>query len=126
MNDLIQEGTNWLVGQLQNHVSQSVVYSRGSDSVTLNATIGKTDRETFDDHGFGVKSQVRDFLLKAEELILNNQKVIPRRGDRITQTLGTQSHVYEVVETGGDKHYRPSDPYGVMYRIHTQLMDING
>jgi hypothetical protein len=125
MSDLIQEGADWLAGQLEGNASQSVTYSRGVDEVALDATVGSTDRESMDESGTSIKSKIRDYIIRTSKLILNENPILPERGDKIKQVVGTQTFTYEVIEIGGDKHYSPMDPAGTMLRIHTQLIDVN-
>ena len=119
MADLLNDAVQWLAERLHAHASRQVTYSRGSDSVTLSATIGKTLFEV--DRGGGVveHSESRDFLVRAAELVLSGAPVLPQRGDRITDG----GLVYEVMAPGSEPHYRFADPYRTMLRIHTKQVN---
>lgn len=124
MSDLMQEGAEWFASVLQSDLSQSVTYKRGSDTVVLLATIGETDREAYDAEGFTVKSKIRDWIVQPSDLVLDAVEITPRRGDQVIHVVGSKTFTWEVLDIGGDKHYRPSDPYGNLIRIHSQLSSV--
>ena len=116
MGDLLNDAVSWLTDRLHSHASREVTYSRATDSVLVNATIGKT---VFDvDKGYGVieHAESRDFLIRTDDLVLNGSKTIPKRGDRILD----DGKEYEVLAPGKEPHYRFSDPYRRLFRIHTK------
>ena len=92
------------------------MYSRGSESVEVQATVGTTTFEVDDGYGVIVKWESRDFLITAADLVIAGEPVKPQRGDRITDS----GKVYEVMAPGKEDVCRPSDPYGVTLRIHTK------
>lgn len=120
MVDLLQTGSDWLADQLKTHASRVVVYRRGVDEVTVQATIGRTLFEV--DNGFGIveRTESRDFLVPAADLVLAGSPALPERGDRIRETQGTTTFVYEVMAPGKEPHWRYSDPYRRTLRIHTK------
>ena len=123
MADLLEQSSNWLQDQRHQHATQTVTYQRGADSVTLAASIGRTIFEI--DNGFGVveRTESRDFLVLAADLVLAGSPVLPERGDRIRETQGTTTYVYEVMAPGKEPHYRFSDPYRKTLRIHTKHVE---
>ena len=126
MADLLEAGQQWLAEQLQEHASRSVVYHRGADNIAVQATIGRTLLKLDDGYG-GVRMQWtdRDFLIPAADLVLNGSTVTPERGDRITETVGLNTSVFEVMAYGGEPPWRHSDPFGRLLRIHTKFVGIN-
>ena len=54
------------------------------------------------------------------DLLLAGVPVLPERGDRIRETQGATTYVYEVMAPGKEPHYRYSDPYRKTLRIHTK------
>lgn len=46
MANILQAGAMWLAGQLNDHASDPIVYSRASVSLTLNAVLGQTQFES--------------------------------------------------------------------------------
>ena len=84
------------------------------------ASIGRT---IFDvDNGFGVveRTETRDFLVLTDDLVLGGARTLPERGDRVRETQGTTTFVYEVMAPGKEPHWRYSDPYRKALRIHTK------
>lgn len=120
MTDLLERGSRWLQQQRTEHLSHPITYVRGEESVELPASIGRTTFEV--DNGFGVveRTESRDFLVLAEDLVLAGSATLPERGDRIRETQGTTSYVYEVLAPGKEPHWRYSDPYRQTLRIHTK------
>jgi hypothetical protein len=116
MVDLLQQAASWLSGQRAAFLSRSVVYSRGEGSVIVQAGVGKTTFDVDDGYGGIVRFESRDFLIAASDLVLAGEVFNPQRGDRISDG----SQVYEVMAPGKEDVCRPSDSYGVTWRIHTK------
>ena len=123
MANLLQRGSDWLQDQLTVHASNAIVYRRGNETVSLVAVIGRTLFEV--DDGFGILTNVesRDFLVRAADLVLDLSPTLPERGDRIEETVGTTTFVYEVMAPGKEPHVRYSDPYRKTLRIHTKQVE---
>jgi hypothetical protein len=49
--------------------------------------------------------------------------VLPQRGDRIRETDGATTYVYEVLAPGDEPHWHYSDAYRQTLRIHTKQVD---
>jgi hypothetical protein len=124
MADLLQKGLSWLDDQRHAHMTQTVLYVRDTENasyvVELLATIGRTDFEQVDEFGIVHKLQSRDFLIRATDLVLNNELTLPKAGDRVRETVGTQTFVYEVMAPGAEPPWRYSDPYRQTLRVHTK------
>ena len=116
--DLLVQGAAWLNAQRHAHMSHSVTYARGGDTVELNATAGRTEFEQVDDYGIVHKIESRDFLIRATDLVLNSVTVLPAVGDRVTDG----AHVYEVMPLGTEPPYRFSDAAHATLRIHTKYV----
>jgi len=120
--DLLQDASAWLTDQLQAHASRPVTYSRDSVSAEVNATIGKTVFETTNEFGLVERWESRDFLIPAAALVLDGTATLPARGDVIRETQGATTFVYEVLAPGKEPHYRYSDTFRTLWRIHTKLV----
>ena len=120
MADLLQKGSDWLEGMRTAHASRPVVYVRGTDSVEVAATVGKTVFRL--DKGYGVieRLEARDYLVSGADLVLGGALALPKAGDRIRETEGDKTFVYEVMAPGGEPCWRWSDPYRRTLRIHTK------
>ena len=120
MTNLFETGASWLAGQLKTHASVDVTYVRGADQVMVKATIGKTEFEIDDGSGVIVRIQSRDFLVHTADLVLTGTQTLPVAGDLIRETQGASTFVYEVMPPGNEPHYRYSDPFRKLLRIHTK------
>ena len=120
MADLLEQGAAWLEGMRKAHASRSVTYTRGAESVEVQATVGRTLFEVTDDYGIVERTESRDFLILAADLVLGGAAVLPERGDRIRETQDAKTYVYEVMAPGKEPHWRFSDAYRRTLRIHTK------
>ncbi|MBP9034619.1 MAG: hypothetical protein KBG29_12040 [Pseudomonadales bacterium] len=122
MADLLEQGAAWLQEQRTRHLSRTVTYLRGGDSVDLPATIGQTTFEQADEYGVIHRTESRDYLIAAADLVLAGKQDLPRAGDRIRETDGDQIFLYEVMAPGGEPPWRYSDAYRRTLRIHTKFV----
>ena len=118
--DLLERGATWLDEQRHAHLTRTVTYERGADSVQLRATIGRTVFEQTDEYGIVHRIESRDFLVRSADLVLAGQPTLPQAGDRIREADGGVTHVYEVMAPGTEPPWRYSDPYRRVLRIHTK------
>ena len=125
MADILQAGQQWLADQLKEHASHEVVYQRDTQEFAVQATIGRTLMKLDDGYG-GVRMEWtdRDFLIQAADLVQGAVAVTPERGDRIRETVGANTSVFEVMAYGGEPPWRFSDPFGTLLRIHTKFIGI--
>ena len=121
--DMLKDGSDWLEEKRKQYASRPVTYHRGLFQVEVQATVGKTVFEVDDGSGILEKVESRDFLILAEDLVLNTVRTLPQRGDRIRETDGDTVYVYEVLAPGKEPHYRFSDPYRKTLRVHTKQID---
>lgn len=120
MANLFEAGATWLADQLKTHAIADVIYVRGGDQVPVKATIGKTEFEIDDGSGVVVRIQSRDFLIHTADLVLGGTETLPVAGDLIREVQGTNTFVYEVMAPGNEPHYRYSDPFRKLLRIHSK------
>ncbi len=125
MPDLLQKASAWLEDQRVRHMTQTVAYQRPPSPETVNvpATIGTTVFQVDDGAGALLRIESRDYLIRAADLVLACNAILPKRGDRIRETSGTQVIVYEVVAPGDEPCWRWSDAYRQTLRIHTKQVD---
>jgi hypothetical protein len=124
--DLLEQASAWLDGMRKAHLSRAVTYCRGEELVEVSATVGRTVFETADAYGVAERSESRDFLILAADLVLDGQAVLPERGDRIRETQYGKTFVYEVMAPGREPHYRFSDAYRRTLRVHTKQVAVEG
>ncbi len=119
---MLQNGSAWLENQRVKRCSRKVIYARGSATVEVNATTGRTIFVVNDDYGAQVRTESRDYLILAAELLLAGNQALPEVGDQVREQAGSQTFVYEVVAPGGEPHFRYSDSYRQTLRVHTKLI----
>lgn len=123
MADLLERASNWLQEQRRRYASRTVTYVRGGRSADVLATIGRTTFEVDDGYGVLVRSESRDFLIQAEDLEIDGQRIVPQRGDRIRDAQASAVFVYEVTAPGQEPCWRWSDAYHNTLRIHTKQVE---
>ena len=116
---LLSRGMAWLSDTLGTAAGESVTYTRGSDSVSLTAWVGRT---LFATQSVGSTARVewgeRDYLIPVADLVLATVAVTPRKGDRISQVIDGDTLVFEIVAPGNEPSWRYSDPGRTLYRVH--------
>ncbi|MCK6458125.1 MAG: hypothetical protein L6Q92_16545 [Phycisphaerae bacterium] len=126
MTDVLERGSAWLEDQRNRHMTRMVTYQRGGDAVDVAATIGRTEFEQADDFGVIHKIESRDYLVLTTDLALAGVQALPKAGDRIRETDGVKTFVYEVMAPGNEPPFRYSDPYRRTLRIHTKHVATEG
>lgn len=122
MADLLNTGLKWLEEQRHEHLTREVTYERGAESVTLLATVGRTEFEQLDEFGVVHRAQARDFLVRAQDLVINAATALPQAGDRIRETDSGVAYVHEVMSPAGQPPWAYSDAFRRTLRIHTKLI----
>jgi hypothetical protein len=124
--DLLKNASDWLEDQRTRYAASTVQYVRGSRSVEVPATVGKTTFEVDDGYGVMVRYESRDFLILAADLIFDDQPEKPQRGDQIRETQNQQVFIYEVSAPDKTPCWRYSDAFRKSLRIHTILIEDQG
>ena len=117
--NLVRKGNEWLQRTRTERMSDPVIYSRGTSSVRVRATVGRSNFEYNDAEGLVTHSRTRDYLVNVRDLKLDYIPCEPIAGDRITEIDGT---TYEVQAVNGEPVWRWSDPQRTVYRIHTRYI----
>jgi hypothetical protein len=115
MANILKTGIGFLANKLKAHASETVIYKRGADSISICASFGKTDYKIEDDAGLKIGGQVTDFLFEVEDLIIEGLLTVPKAGDRIE----VDGRTYEALFIN-DGCWRYSDPFGKIIRLHTK------
>jgi len=119
MSDLLQSGSEWLASKLKATASQLVTYQRGRDTVSVSATLGTSEEEVFDSSGTSMHTRRSDFIITAEDLVIDSETITPLSGDRII--VGTRT--YEVMALADGKVYEEF-PFNLLLRIHARLIEV--
>jgi hypothetical protein len=114
MSDVVRSGAIWLAGQLKKSAGTAVVYTRGSLSATITATVGRSQFEAQTSSGVVESWESRDFILQTSDLPFG----VPQRGDRFVETLNGTATTFECVTPQGVPLFRYADPFHLSVRIH--------
>jgi hypothetical protein len=116
---LFQKAKDWLFPKVQAAAGESVTYTRGATTLSLTAVVGRTIfSSTIETVGARIEFGERDYLILASDL---SSLGTPALGDRITETVGGSTRVYEVLPpASGDPPWRWSDPGMTIFRIHVK------
>ena len=117
MSTLMQRGLTMLSRMAPAAAGGTIVYSRGSDSVSIEATYGRSEFTSERDGVVTVEANDRDFAFQLDDLVLGGVAATPVRGDRITDAEG---RLFEVLALAGAQIYRACDAEGTMVRVHTK------
>jgi hypothetical protein len=123
--NLLEWGQSWLNNQLQQFASREVVYQREASTLAVQATVGRTLLKLDDGYG-GVLLQWtdRDFLIRAEDLVIAGETILPQRGDRVHEVQSGVTYTYEVLAPGKEPVWKWSDLYRSLLRIHTKQIQV--
>jgi len=123
MSDLLRTGVEWLSDLMEEQIGITVTYVRGEASFDVLAVVGQTAFRITRSYGPGVVVRMRDYLIDAADLATGGIYP-PEVGDRIEETLGSDTHIHEVLEPGnGEPAWRWSDEFNQRLRIHTKHID---
>jgi hypothetical protein len=123
--DVLQSAMAWLNGVREASVSQTVVYRRGTQSVTVPATFGHSLLRVYDGQG-GTKTErtEKDFILTASRLDFGAGPVDPQRGDFVDwKNPAGQTVRYEVMGPAREPEFR-EDPWALTVRVHAKFKAI--
>ena len=98
------------------------VYARGScDSEPIRGVPVQHEYEVIDEEtGLPTRVISYDWRFVAAELVLANEPVTPRAGDRWTINMGGVEEVYELMPIGKRPCFERADASGVLLLIHTK------
>lgn len=113
----------WLAEQLRAHASETVTYTRGAESIEVPAVLGRKLLRIADETGIRVEWTDMDFLIGADDLVINGERVEPARGDVVQVADVYDTISFEVRPFGDEPAWRWADPHKSMYRIHAKHID---
>jgi hypothetical protein len=119
MSDMIRAGAAFLASTLKKSASASVTMTRGTESRSVLAVVGKSTFESVDQNGVTESWESRDFIIHATDLPFGE----PQRHDKITETIGNVLRVYQVSAPRGVPLFHYSDAFQSAVRIHTTRVD---
>lgn len=117
MPDLLNVGLAWLTQRRSETMAETVTYSRGAASASLEATRARSVRDEVDREGIVYRYETVDWIMAASSIDFGDGPVVPQAGDVITDSGGNQ---YGVMSVPGEAPYRNSDTAGFSLRVHTK------
>ena len=100
----------------------TVAYHRGDDSVSLTAQRSATEHKIIDEEGLETIVRGFAFRLTAADLVISEATITPRQGDRIKETIGSTTHVFEVQTPDDSDCYQWADPNKTEWYIYTSFV----
>jgi hypothetical protein len=126
MADMMKTGVTWHAAKLKSHLSQTVVYRRGSLTVPISATFGDSGHDIVTPDGLIIEVHSRDFTFTVADLVLNGVLTTPERGDKVEFTDPDDGlrYTHELMSLSNEPAWRYADPYNKTYRIHTERIKL--
>lgn len=116
MPDMLAAGAAWMAGQLKAAAGTTVVYVRGNEAAEVTATIGASAFEAANQSGVVERWESRDYLIATDDLPFGD----PAHGDRIVETLNSESVTYDVATPRGVPAWHYADGFRLIVRVHTK------
>lgn len=127
MTNILQRSAQWLADvTLDGVTAQSesaavaIVYRRGTSSVAMQATVAMQRGDLEDTDGVITSATVREYSVRAADLVLNGLHVRPLPGDLIEEVIGGRTETYVVAPAPGVKEHEPADAHWTMLLIRTK------
>lgn len=108
---------------LRSAAGETVTYHRGEHSVSLDAVPGATVYDATVGDDVTVEGRTRDYVIVAADLVLDDEQVMPERGDTIRHEINGDVHVWEAIRFG-EQVWCYSDHGQTAIRVHTRLKSI--
>lgn len=119
---MLERGASWLAAKRHAFMTKPILYQRGALSLEMNATIGRTVFEEADELNVIHRTESRDYLVRAVDLVEDSQAFLPAPGDRIVEDFGEAAQQYEVMSLANEPPYRWADSTRETLRIHTKAV----
>lgn len=123
MSNALNSAIECMAQTLQLVAGSAVTYYRGTSSVSVTAVVGSTDISIVNEYGVQIDTEIRDYLIASDDLILDAVSAEPEEDDEIKETRGDYIYTYSVCNIGTEGCFRPSDSNSNTYRVHTKLIN---
>lgn len=115
--DLLNRGAAFLAKTMKARISRTIIYKRGSDEVSIEATLAKHPFIIESSGGQMIEGIGRDYLFLKADLVLATFQTVPERHDMIEDGADT----YEVMNpVPGNPEWRYNDSRENQIRVHTK------
>lgn len=116
MSTLFQDAASWLSDQLADADGRSVVYKQGAGNLSVTAVPRDATYEVVNGEGVNTEIQSRDWIILASLL----SSITPRPGDRIEETVGASTLIFEVMPLENMPCVEWHDSSGIMLVLHSK------
>jgi hypothetical protein len=125
---MLEDAQLWLEEQRHQNMTVPVAYQRGGgETIEMQATLGKSTFKSEDDYGRLIRTVSTDFLIRAEDLLIDGESSLPQAGDYIFYPRASETNskvgVYEVTAINGEPCRRYSDINNKTLRVHTKASE---
>jgi hypothetical protein len=125
---MLEDAQLWLEEQRHQNMTVPVAYQRGGgETIEMQATLGKSTFKSEDDYGRLIRTVSTDFLIRVQDLVIDDENVIPQAGDYIFYPRASETNskvgVYEVTAINGQPPWRYSDVNNKTFRVHTKASE---
>ena len=126
MSSLLTRAARFLDRTLHGVAAEDVVYTRGGTSIEIEAIPGSRNALLDEIEGEQASSVDFDWIISADNLLIGGVKVEPQKGDTIVWIdARDNTRTYKVLPDDNERCFRPVDQLGLMYRIHTKLVEVS-
>jgi len=122
VSEISRGGAEWLADAMNEVDSITVAYRRGETEISVLARAGRTPFESMSDNGVLIHTQSRDYLVKADDLVISEVRILPEPKDQIVETADGMTYTHEVNSPAGGDCWQYSDASRRIIRVHTRLV----
>ena len=126
---LLEDGETFLCDVFNTSEDVTVTYIASPYSTPANtisdvkATVGFVPSELDDDQFSQLRSNQRDFIIAASQLVVSSNPIQPKGGDLVEETRNGIVYRYQVTDELGEGAWRWHGATYKAYRIHTILVE---
>lgn len=117
MANVLADAATWLAGQQKLSIATTITWSRGGQSASIKARIGRTTWDVDSADGRVERMESRDFTIDPADL-----PVMPQEGDAIAEAYSGATARYVVMAPAGTPAVHWADSYRTSLRMHTKLV----
>lgn len=100
-----------------------IIYKRENTEISTCATPARTVFKYQDRFNITQRKDVRDYIMNVNDIVINNEAVVPEKGDIIIEDTEFQRFCYEVQAFNQEPEWQYSGAFRLAIRIHTKKID---
>jgi len=126
MPNLLERSVDWFNTRVKTAAGITATYSRKRETASLTIVPAQPERMVdLDDTSPNTTTEL-DWLIVAEELVVDGVTLTPTPRDRITATINGVQMVFEVLPRGQLPCWEWLDAYGLMLVVRTKRVRVDG